>query len=202
MIDRYLLRILFLFATLNVSLSALTGQQMSEREIIEYFENKRIEAGILLKGAAGEIPSLGIQYCSEGGYVDIVPPSWHSLAESIDWTVTTFVASEEGKEHPGWGEYIGTGQSTVFRFYPDRVVDPYFGVRIYFSYIQKNDIGLPVGTTTNDYTFVYETPVAIPFGSDAEICQGESVDLILETSVSGVEYQLQKIGRASCRERV
>ena len=188
MIDRYLLRILLTVTIFCVGIISLSAQEWSEREISEYFENKRIEDGFLLKGGGSTIPSLGTEYCSGNGFVDLVPALWDPQAASITWTITTFVGDEEN--HPDWGEYVGSGQNTVFRFYPDRVTEDYFGVRIYFSYIQKSDIGLPVGTANNDFTFVYKTPTAFQFGSDAEICQGESVILTLEASESGMEYQL------------
>ncbi len=164
-----------------------------EKIMIEnYFNQQRIDAGIVLKGGSGDIPSLGLTYCSEGGYVDIVPPSWHPLAVSIVWKITTFVGFPV--EHPAWGEYVDSGQNTKFRFFPDRVVSPYFGVRIYFSYVQYNNIGLPVGTANNDYTFVYKTPSIYNFGADAQICQGSSVNLNLSNSENGMEYTLRRNG--------
>ncbi|MCU4165358.1 gliding motility-associated C-terminal domain-containing protein [Carboxylicivirga caseinilyticus] len=163
------------------------------REINQYFANKYSELGIpILKGNDGTIPSLDNSYCSDGGYVDLVPPSWAPQAASIEWTITTFVGSPE--EHPTWGEYIGTGQSTVFRFYLDRVETLYYGQRIYFDYIQRNSVGLPVGTVNNDYTFVYQTPSVFNFGADQQICSGESATLTLSGSESGMEYFLINSG--------
>src|SRR5690554_4972892 len=192
MIYRYLLRIVVvLFVTLlpfQAFVQELYAQEWTEEAIQEYFEQQRIENGILLKGGTGDIPSLQLEYCSEGGYIDLVPPSWHPSAEDIEWTITTFVGSSE--THPTWGENIGTGQDIVFRFYPDRVTVPYFGVEIYFSYIQLNGIGLPVGTTNNDYTYVYKNPEIFSFGSDVEMCDGETATLILDGSESGYRYQL------------
>ncbi|TAJ14765.1 hypothetical protein DMA11_04340 [Marinilabiliaceae bacterium JC017] len=162
-----------------------------KRTITNYFNQMYKAKGPILKsasGATGTIPSLGDSYCSESSPEDLVPPSWDPAAKSIEWTITTFVG--KAVEHPEWGEYVGTGQSTVFRFYPDKVDPAYYGVRIYFSYIQLNEIGLPVGSTNNDYTIVYQTPSVFDFGSDQGVCQGESATLTLAGSETGIEYFL------------
>ena len=152
MIDRYLLRIVVvLFVALlpfQAFVQELYAQEWTEEAIQEYFEQQRIENGILLKGGTGDIPSLQLEYCSEGGYVDLVPPSWHPSAEDIQWTITTFVGSSE--IHPTWGENIGTGQDIVFRFYPDRITVPYLGPAfisvIYNSTILAYQLVLPIMT--------------------------------------------------------
>jgi hypothetical protein len=167
-------------------------KELSDKRIEKYFESK----GIIQKANRGRISSLANSYCSTDGYVDLIPDSWDPDATKIEWTVTTFLAGEGEMGHPTWGELIGSGTSAIFRFYPDRVESKYLnGARIYLAYVQKDNLNFTL-IGDNDYTFVYEIPVAYNFGSSSSICAGSSINLTLANSQTGFNYQLYRDGTA------
>ncbi|MBR8534842.1 hypothetical protein KDU71_04660, partial [Carboxylicivirga sediminis] len=178
-------------ALVNISAFAQDISKKELRQATNYFTEKRVSYGLpVLKGArpGNPISSLGDKYCSDAGFVDIVPDNVDADAVTIEWTITTIVGSSE--EHPDWAEYVGTGQSTVLRFYPDRVTSDYYNVPIYFEYIQKNNLGFIVDTEW-DYTYVYQTPTAFDLSpATVDICAGEDATLTLSGSETGMEYQL------------
>ncbi|WP_439185709.1 hypothetical protein, partial [Carboxylicivirga taeanensis] len=186
-------RLILALAMVLASVSAL-GQNISNKELrqaTKYFAKKQADYGIpVLKGAevGNPIPSLGASYCTEGGYVDIVPDEIDPRATTIEWTITTFVGAAE--QHPGWAELIGTGTNAVLRFYPDRVTDQYYNVAIYFEYVQRNNLGLIVGSNY-DFTNVNKTPTEFDLTpTEVSICVGETATLTLSGSEVGMDYQL------------
>lgn len=194
MVFRYLLKGSVFFFCLLLSFNSLSGQEIKKITTVnlqEYFKKKYSENDNISLANEGTISSLANSYCSDEPYVDIVPDFWHPSTTTIQWNIiTNFGATEY---HPGWADIIDTGQSTILRFYPNRVVAPYFGLEIYFEYIQRNSIGLQTAYNY-DYTFVYKTPTIYSFGPITEACFTGPINLTLAQSETGIQYQLQRGG--------
>lgn len=193
---RFLKPLLVVVAFALASIVNVDAQSIpsSEKKAMRAFFNEQFSGSARLKGVNGTIPSLDSEYCSEDGYVELVPPTIDSRTESIVWTVVAYYGGTP-ELHPEWADYSGTGASTVLRFYPGRVDATYHNtVRIYFGYQQYDDIGNPVGIADNDYTYVRTTPTEFTFGSDVSICAGQTATLTLNGSETGIEYFLVKDG--------
>lgn len=155
---------------------------------------------VLKGGEVGNpIPSLGAEYCSTDGFVDIVVPDKGALppaAVDIRWEIATTVAGEGQMLHPGWGEVLGTGTDTYLRFYPDRVDARYLNdVRVYILMTPLNGAGLPAGGGLTDWTIVYKTATPYDLTSNVpSICAGGNAILTLSNSESGYGYQLMLDG--------
>ncbi|MCU4155771.1 gliding motility-associated C-terminal domain-containing protein [Carboxylicivirga sp. A043] len=193
---RFLKPLLVVVAFALASIVNVDAQSIpsSEKKAMRAFFNEQFSGSARLKGVNGTIPSLDSEYCSEDGYVELVPPTIDPRTESIVWTVVAYYGGTP-ELHPEWADYSGTGASTVLRFYPGRVDATYHNtVRIYFGYQQYDDIGNPVGIADNDYTYVRTTPTEFTFGSDVSICTGQTATLTLNGSETGIEYFLVKDG--------
>jgi len=191
MIFRYLLRLAFIFVVVLSGKPVDAQQKITIDKIQGYFKEKFKDNDGIFLANEGTISSIANSYCSEDAYVDIVPDSWHPSTTSIEWKIMTYYGVQEF--HPDWADIIGSGQSTVLRFYPNRVVAPYFGLEIYFEYTQRNSLNLQTAYNY-DYTYVYKTPAVFNFGVSPSECLTGSVNLVLSGSESGMQYQLRRDG--------
>ncbi|WP_430810053.1 MULTISPECIES: immunoglobulin domain-containing protein [unclassified Carboxylicivirga] len=166
-------------------------EQVKRNKLYKQVERQIAKSGASLKGLRDSISSLEDQYCSAGGADVIVPNSWHKDAIDITWRVYTTAGGVQ-TDHPEWFTINGSGQNTELHFLPHQVEPQYYGQSVVFSYVQTDGLG-NVGTSY-DYTRVYESPAVFNLGSDAEICQGQTYDLVLDGSEVGVEYKFYRDG--------
>ena len=192
MVFKYLLKRIILVFFIVLSGNTLFGQgktKVTPAEFEQSLKNKYVENGIASLANMGTIASLDNWYCSDENYIDIVPDSWAPTTASIHWRIVTILGFEE--VHPGWADVIGSGQDTKLRFYPNRVVAPYFGLEIYFEYTQRNGLGFQTAYNF-DNTFVYKTPTIFNLGPVSEFCLTGPINLTLDGSETGIQYQLYR----------
>ncbi|WP_146697775.1 T9SS type B sorting domain-containing protein [Geofilum rhodophaeum] len=202
MIDRYLLRIVvvLLLAVLPLAVFAQVDYPLDlpESEYVEMTERIKMANGFFLKGGSGDLSSVPVTYCSEGGYFDVVPSAWLPEADGLAVEVYSTLGGEQVLQ-TGWGEIIGSGQASVYRFYPDLVEEEFYGSRIYFYVFQTEfdgEIDVRI-TIESDYTRIFESPTEFELTRlDPDQCAGNTVTLQLSGSEPFVEYQLERGGTA------
>src|SRR5690554_3487872 len=202
MIDRYLLRIVvvLLLAVLPLAVFAQVDYPLDlpESEYVEMTERIKMANGFFLKGGSGDLSSVPVTYCSEGGYFDVVPSAWLPEADGLAVEAYSTLGGEQVLQ-TGWGEIIGSGQASVYRFYPDLVEEEFYGSRIYFYVFQTEfdgEIDVRI-TIESDYTRIFESPTEFELTRlDPDQCAGNTVTLQLSGSEPFVEYQLERGGTA------
>src|SRR5690554_5092443 len=202
MIDRYLLRIVvvLLLAVLPLAVFAQVDYPLDlpESEYVEMTERIKMANGFFLKGGSGDLSSVPVTYCSEGGYFDVVPSAWLPEADGLAVEAYSTLGGEQVLQ-TGWGEIIGSGQASVYRFYPDLVEEEFYGSRIYFYVYQTEfdgEIDVRI-TIESDYTRIFESPTEFELTRlDPDQCAGNTVTLQLSGSEPFVEYQLERDGTA------
>src|SRR5690554_5474042 len=202
MIYRYLLRIVvvLLLAVLPLAVFAQVDYPLDlpESEYVEMTERIKMANGFFVKGGSGDLSSVPVTYCSEGGYFDVVPSAWLPEADGLAVEAYSTLGGEQVLQ-TGWGEIIGSGQASVYRFYPDLVEEEFYGSRIYFYVYQTEfdgEIDVRI-TIESDYTRIFESPTEFELARlDPDQCAGNAVTLQLSGSEPFVEYQLERDGTA------
>ncbi len=150
-----------------------------------------------LKGSQNTISSLENSYCSNNGpdtiYSDDVPPAG---AVDIKWSIVTNLAGEGIKDHlSDWSVFEGSGPLKKVVFFPQNVEDKYYSANIWFSYVYVDAGGNDIGNVVTDGTVVYDVPTEFNVTPDTSIiCDGNSTDVILDNSQTGVSYSLFRNG--------
>jgi gliding motility-associated-like protein len=150
----------------------------------------------VLKGQRNDtIPDLESYYCSEGAPDDIFvdPALIPSGTVRIEWTVYTQTGPSNYEEHAGWVDDIGTAPENGIRFFPTRVDPAFYDIFILISYRFWDGMGY-IGTTNYDYAMVRKTPDVFNFGITQGICFGQTADLTLSSSETGINYYLYRDG--------
>src|SRR5690554_6677955 len=198
MIDRYLLRIVVVLSfLLGLAVSGLTAQEREESNRIRPFTKEDYDN--IQRGAADPevITSLAAHYCSESAPADIyvaeeAPPE----TASIEWMVE--VLMDEGwLKVDDFHTSIGAAPDNGIRIDPALVDPDYYNRTVTITYYFRNSFGTRIGLNA-DYTHFVKTPDLFPLTINGElaeeICEGESVDLIMGGSEVDISYYLYKDG--------
>src|SRR5690554_562271 len=198
MIDRYLLRIVVVLSfLLGLAVSGLTAQEREENNRIRPFTKEDYDN--IQRGAADPevITSLAAHYCSESAPADIyvaeeAPPE----TASIEWMVE--VLMDEGwLKVDDFHTSIGAAPDNGIRIDPALVDPDYYNRTVTITYYFRNSFGTRIGLNA-DYTHFVKTPDLFPLTINGElaeeICEGESVDLIMGGSEVDISYYLYKDG--------
>ncbi|MBN2521055.1 MAG: hypothetical protein JXB17_11150, partial [Bacteroidales bacterium] len=190
--------LLFIVSVLNIGL--VLAQTERDSKAVEKGIDLSQVSKLIKKGAAigNPIPSLDVEYCSADSSEAVVHANWDPSAVSISWYVFTLDEFSLPIPHPDWIEQIGTDETAVCYFNPYKIPSSYWGKddtkRIYFQYQQYDSGGNPLLTQT-DYTYVLKSPSIYDLSLQIDsICAGESTNLILDDSETGMEYFVYRNG--------